>query len=160
MSMCRVFSYVVGRGYLLEIFISFFPLLFCSILILFPVEVNISIQEIPGVAGKFGLWVQNGSMAKANRILLKNTVVIAHILFQQHKRGLYTWVSPDGQYQNQIDYILCSQRWRSSIESAKTRPGADCGSHHELHIAEFRLKLEKVGETLLYCLWGFSKMLK
>ena len=49
--------------------------------------------------------------------------------------------------QNQIDYILCSQRWKSSIQSAKTRPGADCGSGHELLIAEFRLKLKKVGKT-------------
>ena len=49
--------------------------------------------------------------------------------------------------QNQIDYILCSQRWKSSIQSAKTRPGADCGSDHELLIAEFRLKLKKVGKT-------------
>ena len=48
---------------------------------------------------------------------------------------------------NQIDYILCSRRWRSSIQSAKTRPGADCGSDHELLIAKFRLKLEKVGKT-------------
>ena len=40
-------------------------------------------------------------------------------------RGLYTWASPDGQYRNQIDYILPRQRWRSSIHSAKTRPGAD-----------------------------------
>ena len=48
---------------------------------------------------------------------------------------------------NQIDYILCSQRWRSSIQSAKTRPGADCSSDHELLIAKFRLKLKKVGET-------------
>ena len=46
-------------------------------------------------------------------------------LFQQHKRRLYTWTSPDGQQQNQIDYILCSQKWKSSIHSAKTRPGAD-----------------------------------
>ena len=53
---------------------------------------------------------------------------------------------PDGQYQNQIDYILCSQR-RSSIQSAKTRLGADCGSDHELLIAKFRLKLKKVGKT-------------
>ena len=53
----------------------------------------------------------------------------------------------DGQYQNQIDYILCSQRWRSSIQPAKTRPGADCGSDHELLIAKFQLKLKKVGET-------------
>ena len=51
------------------------------------------------------------------------------------------------QYWNQIDYILCSWRWRSSIQSAKTRSGADCGSDNELHIAKFRLKLKKVGKT-------------
>ena len=53
----------------------------------------------------------------------------------------------NGQYQNQIDYILCSQRWRSSIQAAKTRPGADCGSDNGLLIAKFRLKLKKVGKT-------------
>ena len=58
-----------------------------------------------------------------------------------------TWTSPDGQHQNQIDYILCSQRWKSSIQSTKTRPGADCGSDHEFLIAQFRLKLKKVGKT-------------
>ena len=72
---------------------------------------------------------------------------IANTLFQQHKRRLYTWTSPDGQHWNQIDYILYSQRWRNSLQSAKTRPGADCGSDHELHIAKFRLKLKKVGKT-------------
>ena len=74
-------------------------------------------------------------------------MVIANTLFQQHKRRLYTWTSPDGQYRNQIDYILCSQRWRSSIQLAKTRPGVDCGSDHELLIAKVRLKLKKVGKT-------------
>ena len=49
--------------------------------------------------------------------------------------------------QNKIDYILFSQRWRSSIQSTKTRPGADCGSDHELLITKFRLKLKKVGKT-------------
>ena len=48
---------------------------------------------------------------------------------------------------NQIDYILCSQRWRSSIQSTKIRLGADCGSDHELLIAKCRLKLQKVGKT-------------
>ena len=71
----------------------------------------------------------------------------SYTLFQQHKRRLYTWTSPDGQYRNQTDYILCSQRWRSSIQSSKTRPRADCGSDHELLIAKFRLKLTKVGKT-------------
>ena len=76
-----------------------------------------------------------------------NALVIANTLFQQHKRRLDTWKSPDGQNLNQIDYVLCSQRWRSSIQSAKTRPGADCGSDHELLIAKIRLKLKKVGKT-------------
>ena len=53
----------------------------------------------------------------------------------------------DGQYQNQIEYILCSQRWRSSIQSAKTRPGDDCGSDYELLITKFRLNLKKVRKT-------------
>ena len=77
----------------------------------------------------------------------EDALVIANILFQQHKRRLYTWTSPDGQHQNQIDYILCSQRWRSSIQSEKTRPGADCGSNHELLNAKFRLQLKKVGKS-------------
>ena len=68
--------------------------------------------------------------------------------FDQHSQiRFYTWTSPDGQYQNQIDYILCSQRWRSSIQSAKIRLGADCGSDHEPLIAKFILKLKKLGKT-------------
>ena len=76
----------------------------------------------------------------------ENALAIANTLFQPQKRRLYTWTSPDSQYQNQTDYILCSQTWRSSIQSAKTRLGADCGSDHELLIAKFRLKLKKVGK--------------
>ena len=78
----------------------------------------------------------------------ENALVIANTLFQQHKRRLYTWTSPDGQHRNQINYILCSQRWRSSIQSAKTRLGADCGSDHEILIAKFRFKLNTVGKPL------------
>ena len=77
----------------------------------------------------------------------ENALVIANTLFQQHKRRLYTWTSPDGQHRNQIDYTMCSQRWRSSIQSTKTRAGADCGSDHELLITKFRVKLKKAGKT-------------
>ena len=104
-------------------------------------------QEIPGVTGKFGLGVQNETGQRLTEFCQENALVIANTLFQQHKRRFYTRTSPDGQHQNQIDYILCSQRWRSSIESRKTRPGADCGSDHELPIAKFRLKLKEVGKT-------------
>ena len=104
-------------------------------------------QEIPGVTGKFGLGVQNEIDQRLTEFCQENALVIANTLLQQHKRRLYTWTSPGGQNQNQIDYILCSQKWKSSIQSAKTRPGADCGSAHELLIAKFRLKLKKVGKT-------------
>ena len=77
-------------------------------------------QEIPGVTGKFGLGVQNEAGQRLTEFCQENALVIANTLFQQHKRRLYTWISPDCQYRNQIDYILCSQRWRSSIQSAKT----------------------------------------
>ena len=104
-------------------------------------------QETSGVTGKFGLGVQNETGQRLIEFCQWNTLVIANLLFQQHKRRLYTWTSPDGQHQNYTDYIHCRQRWRSSIQSAKTRPGADCGSHHQLLIAKFRLKLKKVGKT-------------
>ena len=104
-------------------------------------------SQIPGLTGKFGLGVQNEAGQRVTEFCQENTLVIANTLFQQHKRRLYIWTLPDGQHQNQIDYILCSQRWRSSIQSAKTRLGADCGSDYELLIAKFRLKLKKVEET-------------
>ena len=88
--------------------------------------------ETPGVTGKFGLGLQNEARQRLIEFCQENALVIANTLFQQHKRRLYTWTSPDGQHQNQMDYILSSQRWRSSIQSAKTRPGADCGLDHEL----------------------------
>ena len=94
-------------------------------------------QETPGVTGKFGLGVQNEAGQRLIEFSQENALVIANTLFQQHKRRLYTWTSPDSQHRNQIDYILCSQRWRSSIQSAITRPGADCGSDHEFLIAKF-----------------------
>ena len=102
-------------------------------------------QEIPGVTSIFGLGVLNEPGQRLIEFCQGNTLVIANTLFQQHKRRLYTWTSPDGQYQNQIDYILCSQRWRSSLQSAKTRLGADYSSDHELLIVKFRLELKKVG---------------
>ena len=96
---------------------------------------------------KFGFGVQNEAGQSLTEFYPENALVIANTLFQQHKRQLYTWTSPDGQYRNQIDYILCGQRWRNSIESAKTRKGVDCGSDHGVLIAKFRVKLKKIGKT-------------
>ena len=105
-------------------------------------------QETPGVTDKFGLGIRNEARQRLTEFCQENALVIANTLFQQQKRRLYTWTSPDGQHRNQIDYILCSQRCRSSIQSAKTIPRADCHSAHELLIAKFRLKLKKVGKSI------------
>ena len=67
-------------------------------------------QETRGVTGKFGLGVQNEAGKRLIEFCQKNTLIIANTVFQQQKKRLYTWTSPDGQHRNQIDYILCSQR--------------------------------------------------
>ena len=106
-------------------------------------ECKVGSQEITGITGKSGLGVQNEAGQRLTDFCQENTLVITNTLFQHHKRQLYTWTSPDGKDGG----ALCSQRQRSSIQWAKTRPGADYGSDHELLIAKFRLKLKKVGKT-------------
>ena len=71
------------------------------------------------------IWPWNTEWSRTKTITefcQENALIIANTLFQQHNRRLYTWTSPDGQHQNQIDYILCSQKRKSSILSTKTRP--------------------------------------
>ena len=77
-------------------------------------NVKVGSREIPGATGTFDLAIQNETGQRQTEFCQENTLVIANTLFQQYKRRLYTWTSPDGQYQNQTD-IFCSQRWRNSI---------------------------------------------
>ena len=93
------------------------------------------------------LWSTEWSRAKANRVLPRECTGHSKHLLLTAQEKTYIWTSADDQHQNQIDYILCSQRWRSSIESAKTRQGGDCGSDHEILIVKFRLNMNKVGKT-------------
>ena len=67
-------------------------------------------QETSGVTGKFGLGMCDQAGQSLIQFCQENALVIANTHFQQHKRRLYTWTSPDGQHRNQTDYILCSQR--------------------------------------------------
>ena len=84
---------------------------------------KVGIQETLGVTGKFGLGVQTEAGQRLIEFCPENALVIPNTLFQQHKRRLYTSTSPDGQHRNQIDYILCSQRWKSSVSKNKTGSG-------------------------------------
>ena len=82
----------------------------------------------------------------AKRIYWSQKIPSSNNTRDDSTRGHHQVVKSSQASQNQTDYILCSQRWRSSIQSAKTRPGADCGSDHQL-IAKFRLKWKNVGKT-------------
>ena len=90
-------------------------------------------QETPGVTGKFGLGMQNEAWQRLKEFCQENAWS-EQTPSSNNTRQDSTRTSPGGQYQNKIDYILYSQRWRSSIQSTKTRPGADCGSDHEFLI--------------------------
>ena len=74
-------------------------------------------QEVLGVTGKFGLEEQNEAGHRLTEFSQENALVIASTLFQQHKRRLYTWISPDSQCENQIDYILYNRRQGISLIS-------------------------------------------
>ena len=115
-----------------------------TLLILGDFNAKVGDTEVPGLVGKFGLGEKNDSGQRLIDFCAANELVVTNTTFKQHKRRLYTWTSPNGVYRNQIDYILVKKRWRNSILCAKTRPGADCGSDHEMLIADIRVKLKKV----------------
>ena len=107
-------------------------------------------QEIPGVTGKFGLGVQNEARAKASRVFPREcTGHSKHPVPTTQKKTLHMDITPHGQHWYQIDYILCSKRWRSSTPLAKKKRLTcflgDCGSNHEFLIAKFRLNWRKEG---------------
>ena len=101
-------------------------------------------QETPGVTGKFVLGVQNEAGQRVTEFCQENALVIANTLFQQLKRRLYTWTSPDGLYS---DCLYSLQPKMKKLYTVSKRPGANCGSDHKHLIAKFRLKLKKVGKT-------------
>ena len=76
-------------------------------------------QETPGVTGKFGLGRQNEAGQRLIEFCQENTPVIANTLFQQHKRRLYTWTSPDGQHQNQIDFFFAAKHGEALYSQPK-----------------------------------------
>jgi len=105
-------------------------------------------EEEKAAIGKFGLGERNKRGDSLVDFCIGNELVVTNTLFQQHPRRLYTWQSPDGKTRNQIDFILIKRRWKSSVRLAKTLPGADIGSDHQLLIANVRVKLKRVQTSL------------
>ena len=81
-------------------------------------------QETPGLTGKFGLGIQNEAGQKIIEFCQENALVIVNTLFQQHRRRLYTWTSPDGQHQNQTDYIFLQPKMEKLFTVSKNKAGS------------------------------------
>ncbi|MBN3319772.1 CFDP2 protein, partial [Atractosteus spatula] len=90
--------------------------------------------------GSQGLGERNEAGDRLVQFCHENHLRVSNTWFMQPKCRLYTWIAPNGQHRNQIDYILCSQRWKSSVLAIKTFPGADCGSDHKLLLPTIKVK--------------------
>ena len=108
----------------------------------FNAKVGCSIE--PSITGSLGLGERNDAGDRLVEFCAENELTITNTLFKQPNRRLYTWTSPDGNSRNQIDYIICQRRWKSSVLSVKTRPGADCGTDHELLEAKLSVRFKKL----------------
>jgi endonuclease/exonuclease/phosphatase family metal-dependent hydrolase len=98
--------------------------------------------EEPGTVGRHGLGNRNESGERVLEFCEEIALFLTNTYFELSERRLYTWTSPDSKHKNQIDYILGRRRWRSALQSVKTKPNADCGSDHELLTATIRIKLK------------------
>ena len=94
--------------------------------------------------GKFGLGEENDRGTDLLEFCRSNNLVIANTLFEHHPRHLYTWISPDKNTRNQIDFVMINQKWKASLKNAKTKPGADCNSDHQLLIVDIQFRLKKL----------------
>ena len=97
-----------------------------------------------GVTGNFGLGERNERGDQLVEFCCRNDLQIMNTFFKLHPRRLYTWRSPEKIIRNQIYYILCKTRWKSSIKRVTTLPGADCGTDHNLLIADINIKLKRI----------------
>src|SRR6218665_1129456 len=98
--------------------------------------------------GGHGLGIQNEAGEGLVEFFNGNNLGIMNTWFEQPKRRLYTWTSPDGKHRNQIDYILINKRRKSMIRDVRIKPDADCGTDHELLVATLKTKLKKTGDRM------------
>ena len=100
-------------------------------------------QNTAGVTGSFGLGIRNERGDTMVDFCSRNSLYVMNTMIKQHTRRLYTWKSPDNITRNQIDYILYTCRWKSSIKRVTTIPAAYCGTDHNLLIVIVKIKLNQ-----------------
>ena len=104
--------------------------------------------ETNDTAGRFGLGERNErGPDQLLEFCSRNDIKIMNTFFKLHARRLYTWTSPDQTTRNQIDYIICKLRWKSSVRRVTTLSGGHCGTDHHLLVADVKVKLKRIKEA-------------
>ena len=80
----------------------------------------------------FGLGVRNDNGERVVNFSKRHNLFVTNTWFQQKSSAQHTWISPDKEIKNQIDYVLIDKRFRNGIQNSKSMPGADCDSDHNL----------------------------
>ncbi|KAL4702682.1 hypothetical protein ACJJTC_018691 [Scirpophaga incertulas] len=105
-------------------------------------------DHIRHILGKYGLGIRNERGEMLIDFCVSNNLTITNTCFKHHKRRLYTWSFPGDRFRNQIDYITIANRWKSAVTNTRTYPGADCGSDHQLLVADIRVRLKSCGKKV------------
>jgi len=100
-------------------------------------------MEESAATGRFGLGHSNDVGDRLREFFIEHELIVANTIFQHHPRRRYTWISPDGQTRNQIDYIAIKASWRTSLMNCKTYPGADCDTDHVPVVVTVKAKFKK-----------------
>jgi len=100
-------------------------------------------SAMSSAVGLYGLGETNEAGEQLEDFCLEHELALSNTMFKKHPRRLYTWTSPDGNTQNQIDYISVAQRWITSLMNCRTYPGADCDTDHQLLVATLKVRLAK-----------------
>ena len=104
-------------------------------------------ERIGNTVGPFGLGKKNDRRNNLVTWCQSHDLVITNTWFKNHPRRLYTWRGPGDRTRNQIDYIMIPHRFRNSIISCKTFPGAGCSNDHVPVISEIRVKLKTLSKS-------------
>src|SRR6476619_503267 len=111
------------------------------------------------VVGKFGLEKRNDRGERLVEFYKSQNLVITNTWFEQEKRRRYTWKSPGDLRRYQIDYILVRQRYRNSVKSSWSYPGADVDSDHKLLALRLKLKLKKIPRRRQQKKWKLDSLI-
>uniref|UniRef100_A0A8D8U6H3 Craniofacial development protein 2 n=1 Tax=Cacopsylla melanoneura TaxID=428564 RepID=A0A8D8U6H3_9HEMI len=115
-------------------------------------------ENVDGIVGKFGYGKKNDRGERLIEFCKQYGLWISNTWFKQHKRRLYTWKSPGDRMRYQIDYIMINERFKNSIMKAKTYPGADMDTDHNLLAAVVRTKMKHVKQKSSTRKWNTDKL--